>query len=105
MFAALRFPAADVHALAVARAAEARQLPPATLRTLPPWSGETVRVRGADIRLATYREDLPNGAVRVVAQAYLARLLGLGTIAAVGFDVDSHGDLRELCDEDLWDYT
>jgi hypothetical protein len=103
-FAAVRFPAAEVYALAVERAATARRLAATTLRALPLCETETIRARGAGITLAVYREDLPEGAVRIVAQAYLVRFLGIGTIAAAGFDVDSNGAIRDLSDEDLWDY-
>jgi hypothetical protein len=107
MFAALRFPGGELKALADERAAAARQLPMASLRSLPRCQDETLERHGVAVTVTTYRDDVAGGGIRVVVVATVmrTRVLAWGTSAAAGFAVDAEGGVRELSDEDWLEYS
>lgn len=106
MFAALRLPASELTALADERAVAARRLPAAALRALPACQTETIPRRGVALTLTTYRDDAAGGDVRVVIVVTVVRtrFLAWGASAAAGFAVDVEGRIRELSDEEWWEY-
>jgi hypothetical protein len=54
--------------------------------------------------VAMWKTELANGAVRVVVQSHLRFILGVGRMAAGGYEFRSDGSVVEVADQDLMEY-
>ena len=82
-----------------------RALSFAELGALPEVHEETKRVGKRDVKVATYRDVLPDGRLRIMVQAYLHRFLGIGSITAYGFIVESDGTQSAVRQEMIWEFV
>jgi hypothetical protein len=92
----------------VATTAEARleflrSQPYAQLAQLPSHGSDTIA--GTKAVVATYRDDIGAGRLRIVVQAVLPGWLGSAFIRPYGFTVDPGGSIATLSEEALWDFT
>ncbi len=95
----------EVQDVAVRRVERLRLLSFAEVSALPERVDETEAVRDREVAVATYRDVLPDGRIRVVAQAYFHRFLGIGTMTADGFIVASDGTRDSVPEEMMWEFT
>jgi hypothetical protein len=76
----------------------------ATLAVLP--ASRTRNLKGSKALLATYRDNLPDGQLRVVIQGVVPGLGGIyHYIRAGGFTITPGGAVVMLSPEQLWDFT
>jgi len=59
----------------------------------------------ASFRFTPMKDTLPDGTIRVAVQMYRHRFMGVGTMTADGFLIESSGTIRAFTEEDLWDVT
>jgi hypothetical protein len=95
----------EVHEVATRLVKRLRQLTFAEVSALPQRQDEMEAVRDREIAVATYREILPDGRIRVVVQAYLHRFLGIGTMAADGFLIAPDGTHTPVPQEMMWEFV
>ena len=81
----------EVEQVACQRVARLRRHSFAEVSALPARHDESERVRDREVAVATYRDVLPDGRIRVVVQAYFHRFLGIGTMTADGFIIAPDG--------------
>lgn len=74
------------------------------LAQLAGYQGERVRKEGISFTLSVWKDAISDHEVRVVVQAYRHWLLGIGSMAAQGFVIDSSGMVRDLSPEELYDF-
>ena len=86
----------EVEKVSFRRVAVLRLLSFAEVSALPARHDESERVRNHEIAVATYRDMLPDGRIRVVVQAYFHRFLGIGTMTADGFIFAPDGTHTEV---------
>ena len=72
---------------------------------LPAHAQQPVNVAGREAILSTWRDLLPDPAVRLVTQYYQPGPLGSARVRAVGFVMDPGGAVRNLGESELWDFT
>jgi hypothetical protein len=77
----------------------------AELSALPEVREDTEQIGKREIQVATYRDVLPDGRLRIVVQAYLHRFLGIGSITADGFIIASDGALTPVPQEMIWEFV
>lgn len=82
---------AEVQDVATRRVERLRQLSFAAVSELPQRQDEMEVVGDRQVAVATYRDLLPDGRIRVVVQAYFHRFLGIGTMTADGFIITPDG--------------
>ncbi len=74
------------------------------LSALPEVREDTEQLGKREIRVATYRDVLPDGRLRIMVQAYLHRFLGIGSITADGF-IAPDGALTPVPQEMIWEFV
>jgi hypothetical protein len=77
----------------------------AELGALPEVQEESERVGKREVKVATYRDGLPDGRLRIMVQAYLHRFLCIGSVTADGFIVASDGTLSPVPQEMIWEFV
>ena len=81
-----------------------RSRPWKELLELPPHKPDAVKSnRGGTVSI--WRDLLPDERVRVVVQTHVPGPLGSAKVVADGFVVSMSGEVSELRDEELWDFT
>lgn len=75
------------------------------LSALPEVREDTEQLGKREIQVATYRDVLPDGRLRIMVQAYLHRFLGIGSITADGFIIASDGALTAVPQEMIWEFV
>jgi hypothetical protein len=95
----------EVQEVATRRVERLRLLPFVEVAALPERQDETERVRDREVAVATYRDKLPDGRIRVVVQAYFHRLLGIGTMTADGFILAPDNTRSPVPQEMMWEFT
>ena len=95
----------EVHDVALRRVERLRRLSFAEVSALPERVDETDAVRDREVAVATYRDGLPDGRIRVVVQAYFHRFLGIGTMTADGLIIAPNGTRDSVPEEMMWDFT
>ena len=95
---------AEVQDVATRRVDRLRQLPFAEVLALPQRLDEMEAVGEREVAVATYRESLPDGRIRVVVQAYFHRFLGIGTMTADGFIIAPDGTHAPVPQEMMWEF-
>ncbi|MAX24354.1 MAG: hypothetical protein CMJ19_07605 [Phycisphaeraceae bacterium] len=81
----------EIQNLATHRIEKLRKLAFDQVLELPEKQNDHETIRGRNIYIATYRDQLQDGRLRVVVQVYHHRFLGFGSMAAEGFVVASDG--------------
>jgi hypothetical protein len=94
-----------VDALLRAEQAALRGLPYGDLVELPAHAQREIDAEGRPAILSTYRDLLPDDAVRVVSQYYRKGPLGTARVRAEGFLMAADGVVRDLAESELWDFT
>lgn len=84
--------AAQMLASLQARLSEIKAMSRLEIANLPEYSDTEIVAERCRYTLATWRKDLPNGVTQVVVQTYYRRILGIGSMAADGFLIDSEGN-------------
>jgi hypothetical protein len=92
-----------VSTTAQARLEALRTQPYAQLAQLP--SHSTENLAGTKAVVATYRDDIGEGRVRIVVQGFLPGWLGSAYVCPYGFTVGPDGSVARLNEEALWDFT
>ena len=75
------------------------------LSALPDVREDTEQLGKREIQVATYRDVLPDGRLRIVVQTYLHHFLGIGSITADGFIVAVDGALTPVPQEMIWEFV
>jgi hypothetical protein len=100
-----RFAADDpIQADAAALVQELRGRPWGELLKLPLHQPQTAK-SGSTGTVSIWRDLLPGERIRVVVQTHVPGRLGSAKVVADGFVVSMNGEIDELRDEDLWDFT
>ena len=86
------------------RLRELKQQSFAELSRLADYQGERVRMGGKSFTLSVWKDSISDHEVRVVVQAYRPWVLGIGRMAAQGFVIDRSGAIRDLKNEELYDF-
>jgi hypothetical protein len=87
------------------RLASIKAMPVDVIAALPPLTESSVTLHGKAYSIALWNDRLEDGSIRVVVQGYRALVLGIGHMSARGFVVSSKGEVRDLADEELWEFT
>jgi hypothetical protein len=74
------------------------------LGALPEVREDSEQLGNREIQVATYRDVLPDGRLRIMVQAYLHRFLGIGSITADGFIIAADGVLSQVPQEMIWEF-
>lgn len=93
----------EVPNVAAQRVERLQSLSFTAIAALPERQDESERVRGREIAVATYRDRLPDGRIRVVVQAYFHRLLGVGTMASKGFFIAPDNTRTPVPEKMMWE--
>jgi hypothetical protein len=96
---------AEVQSVATRRVERLRLLPFAEVSALPQRQDEMEAVGDREVDVATYRDTLPDGRIRVVVQAYFHRFLGIGTMTADGFIIAAEGSHTTVPQEMMWEFV
>lgn len=75
------------------------------LAALPAVSSEDVVRGGKKYVLSVWHDALEAGEHQIVVQAYKHWFLGIGTMRAEGFRINSKNERRSLTEEELWPFT
>lgn len=76
------------------------------LRGLEPCQVEPIPISGRrSAKLAVWKDEISPGTTRVVVQGYRPYFLGVGKMMAKGFAVDSSGTVRDLAQDELYEFT
>lgn len=94
-----------VDALLRAEQAALRRLPYGELAELPAHAQRDVDAEGRPAIVSTFRDLLPDYAVRIVSQYYRKGPLGTARVRAEGFVMTADGVVRDLVESELWDFT
>ncbi|MFM2081787.1 MAG: hypothetical protein RL380_478 [Verrucomicrobiota bacterium] len=97
--------ATELQQVTARRLARLRGLSVAELNALPEAHEEVERIGKREIQVATYRDVLPDGRLRIMVQAYLHRVLGIGSITADGFIIASDGSQSSVPQEMVWEFV
>jgi hypothetical protein len=95
----------EVQDVATRRVERLRGLSFAEVSALAERVDEMEAVRDREVAVATYRDQLPDGRIRVVVQAYYHRFLGIGTMTADGFIIASDGTRAPVPQEMMWEFS
>jgi hypothetical protein len=95
----------EVQEVATRRAERLRSLSFAEIEALPERQDEIETVRDREVAVATYRDSLPDGRIRVVVQAYFHRFLGIGTMTADGFIIAPDSTRSPVPQEMMWEFV
>ena len=76
----------------------------AELSALSPSESETVLIGDQRVQTCIWRHILPDGRVRIVAQAYRPRFLGIGTMTAEGFIMSSDGSVSDVPEKMMFEF-
>ena len=95
----------EVQDVATRRVERLRHLSFAQVSALPERVDETEAVCDREVAVATYRDLLPDGRIRVVVQAYFHRFLGIGTMTADGFIIAPDSSRSAVPQEMMWEFV
>ncbi|MGC8989205.1 MAG: hypothetical protein ACP5MD_03700 [Verrucomicrobiia bacterium] len=96
---------AEVQNVATRRVERLRLLSFAEVSELPQRQDEMEAVGDREVAVATYRDSLPDGRIRVVVQAYFHRFLGIGTMTADGFIIAPDSTRTPVPQEMMWEFV
>ncbi len=82
-----------------------RQLPYDELVGMPGHTQRPVSPEGREAILSTWRDLMPDHAVRIVTQYFRPGLLGSARVHVKGFLMDRGGVATELVGSELWDFS
>lgn len=71
---------------------------------LKDYQSERTRLEGKPLTLSVWKDAISDHELRVVVQAYRHWFLGIGRMAAQGFVIDRSGSVRDLSNEELYDF-
>ena len=94
----------EVQEVATRRVERLRLLAFVEVAALPERQDEAEQVRDREVAVATYRDKLPDGRIRVVVQAYFHRFLGIGTMTADGFIIAPDNTRSLVPQEMMWEF-
>ena len=95
----------EVQDVAVRRVERLRHLSFAEVSALPERVDESEVIRDREVAVATCRDSLPDGRIRVVVQAYFHRFLGIGTMTADGFIIAPDSTRTPVPQEMMWEFV
>jgi hypothetical protein len=75
------------------------------LSALPEVREDSELLGKRKILVATYRDILPDGRLRIMVQAYVHHFLGIGSITADGFIIAHDGLLSAVPQESIWEFV
>jgi hypothetical protein len=75
------------------------------IAALPTRQDDVEQVRDRQVPVATYRDSLPDGRIRIVVQAYFHRILGIGTMTADGFIIAPDNTRSPVPQEMMWEFV
>lgn len=96
---------ADMQAKIDARLAELRQHSFADLVSLPEYFDDPKEFGKWKYTLATWRDTKSDDLVQVVVQAYYHWHLGIGTMMADGFRMQTNGTIVEVPQDERYEFT
>lgn len=93
-----------------ARLAQLKQLPRAELESLPASSSQKMTLAGHVVTITTYREQAEQGECRVVVQVStpmrpFLKFFATNEDFAAGIAFNADGAIRDLQENELYDYT
>jgi hypothetical protein len=94
----------EVQEVATRRVERLRLLSFVEIAALPIRQDDVEQVRDREVAVATYRDSLPDGRIRIVVQAYFHRFLGIGTMAADGFIIAPDNTRTPVPQEMMWEF-
>ena len=86
------------------RLEEIKQMPVSEIVKLPEYSDKEIGTLRKPFTLSTWKIQQEGGMIEIVVQAYYYHFLGMGTMMADGFLMDSSGTFLTLPDEIRWKY-
>lgn len=96
----------DIRNLVDEKMAELKAQPSNVLRKLEPYRVETIPVSKRRVaKLAIWREEAASGETKVIVQCYRPYLLGIGRMMVRGFVIDGSGAVRDLQQDQLYEFT
>jgi hypothetical protein len=95
----------EVQDVATRRVERLRLLSFVEIAALPTRQDDVEQVRDRQVAVATYRDSLPDGRIRIVVQAYFHRILGIGTMTAEGFIIASDNTRSPVPQEMMWEFV
>jgi hypothetical protein len=86
-----------------------KKRPSAELSALPEWASEEDRLADQPVDITTYRDTLPQGGLKIVVQLStrgepFLRIFRARQVFAEGFEIDSNGRIRDLAENELYDF-
>jgi len=96
----------DIGAFVDRKLVELKGKPSDVLRSLEPCQVESIPISGKrSAKLAVWKDEISPGTTRVVVQGYRPYLLGVGRMTVKGFTVDFSGAVRDLAQDQLYEFT
>lgn len=86
------------------RLLELKEKPFSELVELEPCQSEQVSNNGKRVIVSVWKDEVGEGELRIVVQAYRRWFLGIGKMDAQGFLSSRSGEIRDLSKEDLYEF-